>query len=79
MNYTLPDNGGNNIRFGRDLGGSFNGVVDELRISNRARTGAEVLATYLAGGIGVRPVADPTQRAAWSDVDVDKDGNMDDL
>lgn len=76
MNYTLPDNSGDNIRFGRDLGGSFDGVVDELRISNRARTGPEVLATYLAGGIGARPVADPTQRATWSDVDVDKDGRL---
>lgn len=76
INYTLPDNSGDIIRFGRDLGGSFDGVVDELRISNRARTSSEVLSTYLAGGIGTRPVADPTQRATWSDVDVDKDGRL---
>lgn len=76
VNYTIPDNSGEIIRVGREQGGSMDGVIDEFRVSNRARSAEEVLASYLAGGIGARPAGDPTQRATWSDVDVDKDGRL---
>lgn len=76
MPYTLPDNTGTNIKFGRVEGGSMDGVIDDLRISNTRRTPEEIVRTYFAGGIGLRPNADPQQTQTWSDVDVDKDGRL---
>lgn len=76
MPYTLPDNTGTNIKFGRVEGGSMDGVIEELRISNTARTQDEIIRTYFAGGIGPRPNADPQQTQTWSDVDIDKDGRL---
>ncbi|MEZ5044506.1 MAG: LamG-like jellyroll fold domain-containing protein [Saprospiraceae bacterium] len=76
MSYTLPEISGMNIQFGRELGGSIDGIIDELRVSNKARSHEKILETYLAGGIGAKPNADPIQRPLWSDVDVDKNGRL---
>ncbi|MBX2876987.1 MAG: T9SS type A sorting domain-containing protein [Saprospiraceae bacterium] len=76
VNYTIPDNSGDIIRVGREQGGSMDGLIDEFRVSNRARSAEEVLTTYFSGGIGARPAGDPTQKATWSDVDVDQNGRL---
>ena len=76
--FDLPAIGAATFNLGGQDANSADGVVDELRISSRVRTDAEILATYRAGqtalGRGAPPAVDALTEgnaSAWSALTTD--------
>lgn len=67
VGFTLPSPGNATFQVGAEgTGEALDGVIDELRISDVARTAAEIEASYLAGLAASSLTATPTPARVWA-------------
>ena len=74
---SLPEISTNYLRFGNPYGAGIDGVIDEVRISQRVRTPEEINTTYQYG----LPEAElqalfPSYRAEYSDISINQKGEL---
>jgi photosystem II stability/assembly factor-like uncharacterized protein len=73
---SLPDIEKDFFRFGVPWGDGVGGVIDEFRISNRARTGDEINRSFQYGTMEEDIIAYPSIRPDFSDVSIGPDGDL---
>lgn len=72
----LPEIDKDFFQLGVPWGDGIGGVIDEFRISNRARTAAEINQSFQFGTMQTAPVAFPAFRPDFSDISIGSNGDL---